>query len=88
MTTIYSKTEIDARYLQLSGGTMTAGANVTTTGNIGAGLLVSGDATYQLLISQPTSTTASSIQTVQQGVGFNKKLTLQTLGGNVGIANA
>jgi hypothetical protein len=48
MTTIYTKTETDARNIQLGGGTMTAGANVTTTGNMRAGLLVTGDATYQL----------------------------------------
>ena len=66
---------LSAEYLALAGGTMTAGATVITTGNIRAGTCTVGDATYQLLISPPTLTPASSIQTIQQGTGFNQKLT-------------
>ena len=66
---------LSAEYLALAGGTMTAGATVIATGNIRAGKFTVGDATYQLLISPPTLTPASSIQTIQQGTGFNQKLT-------------
>jgi len=40
---------------------------------------------YQLLLNSPTLTTGASIQTIQQGVNFTQNLTLQPLGGNVGI---
>ena len=41
--------------------------------------------TYELMIGPPTATQASTIQTIQQGIGFNQKLTLQAIGGSVGI---
>jgi len=87
LTNFYNKTEANARYLQLTGGTMSAGANIITTGNIRAGSLTAGETTYQLLINPPTATTSSLIQTILQGTGYNQKLTLQALGGNVGIGN-
>lgn len=50
----------------------------------GLGLIVGG-ASYQIFIAPPSATTAAAIQTIQQGVGFNQNLSLQALGGNVGI---
>ena len=47
--------------------------------------LVLGGSSYQIFIAPPSATTAAAIQTIQQGVGFNQNLTLQNLGGNVGI---
>ena len=38
---------------------------------------------YQLLISPPTSTTNSTIQTIQQNIGFNQILDLQNNGGTI-----
>jgi len=72
-------------FLALSGGTMSAGANIITTGNIRAGSLTAGETTYQLLIGPPSATTSSALQTILQGTGYNQNLTLQALGGNVGI---
>jgi hypothetical protein len=42
---------------------------------------------YQIAISPPTATTPSTIQTIQQGVGFNQNLILQAAAGsgNIGI---
>ena len=79
-STIYrAGVEIDSRYLKLSGGIITASLRVD-------GELQVGDASYQLLLSKPTATTAATIQTIQQGVGYNQNLTLQPNGGNVGIS--
>ena len=70
--------EIDSRYLKLSGGTITGSLRVSDQFQVG-------DASYQLLLGQPTASTAATIQTIQQDVGYNQKLTLQAAGGNVGI---
>lgn len=59
--------------LYVNGGTTTLGT------------LTSKNGTYELFIDSPTSTTAASIQTIQQGVGYNQNLTLQAINGNVGI---
>ena len=40
---------------------------------------------YQLSISPPTSTSGAAIQTIQQAIGYSQNLTLQALGGSVGI---
>ena len=40
---------------------------------------------YQLMITPPSSTSSAGIQTIQQNVNFSQKLSLQALGGNVGI---
>ena len=85
LTNFYNKTDANARYLQLTGGTMSAGANIITTGNIRAGSLTAGETTYQLLIGPPTTTAPAAIQTILQGSGYNQKLALQAAGGNVGI---
>lgn len=47
--------------------------------------LIAGGTIFQLLIGPPSSTTGATIQTVQQGTGFNQNLILQSSGGNVGI---
>ena len=88
LTNFYNKTDANARYLQLAGGTMSAGANIITTGNIRAGSFTAGETTYQLLIGPPTATAPASIQTILQGSGYNQNLTLQAAGGNVGIGTS
>ena len=42
---------------------------------------------YQIAISPPTATSPATIQTIQQGVGFNQNLILQAAAGsgNIGI---
>lgn len=39
----------------------------------------------QLMINPHTASSSASLQTVRQGIGFNQNLTLQALGGNLGI---
>ncbi len=81
LTNFYNKIDSDGRFLQLTGGTI--------NGTLRAMQLVSGDATWQLLINGPTAAGAPpSIQTIQQGVGFNQNLTLQATLGNVGIGTS
>jgi hypothetical protein len=60
------------------------GSLISTAGIRGLGL-VAGGTSYQLLIGPPSATSAATIQTIQQGVGYNQNLTLQNAGGNVGI---
>ena len=43
---------------------------------------------YQLLLAPPSATTGAAIQTIQQGTGYNQNLTLQPIGGNVGIGTS
>ena len=74
-----------------------AGFKLDCRGGIYAQSLLIGDANtitannnnisgnYQLMINPPTATAAASLQTILQGTGFNQNLTLQSLGGNVGI---
>ena len=79
---------VNSSYLKLSGGNMNPNANITTSGNIRArGLVASSNNIYELLIDPPTSTSASSIQTIQQGIGFNQNLTLQAIAGKVAIGS-
>ena len=75
----------DATYLKLTGGTMAAGANITTTGTIKASGITLVNGTYELIMGAPTATQAAVLQTIQQGVAFNQNLTLQAVGGTVGI---
>jgi hypothetical protein len=70
-------------YLLKSGGEMTG--SLFNSSTVRGVFLVAGDPTWQLLIQAPSSTTAASIQTIQQGVGYNQNLTLQATAGNVGI---
>jgi hypothetical protein len=70
-------------YLLKSGGDMTG--NLTNTANIRGLNLTAGGTTFQLLIGPPSATTGASIQTIQQGTGYNQTLTLQNAGGTVGI---
>jgi len=65
--------------------TLADNGNLTASGNIRGNSLISGDASYQLLIGGPTASAAATIQTIQQGVGNNQNLTLQATAGNVGI---
>ena len=81
-------TNLSSKYLQLAGGTMTAGANITTTGLIRGGVLGVANGAYEFNISPPTASTASTLQTIQQGVGYNQNLAIQAIGGNVGIGTA
>ena len=76
-----------------NGGQMVSGYKMDCRGNIlCCGLTISDIntitnnsvftlANYELLISPPTATTSSSLQTIQQGVGFNQNLSLQPTGG-------
>ncbi len=64
---------------------MTGSANITTNRSIKSYNNIVGDATWQLSINQPTALISSAIQTIQQGTGYNQNLTIQALGGNVGI---
>jgi hypothetical protein len=41
---------------------------------------------YQLLISSPTLTTNSTLQTIQQNIGFNQILDLQPTGGTIKLS--
>jgi hypothetical protein len=64
----------------------TSTAEIFSIDNIGNISLGSGNTNdYQLLINPPISTTAASIQTIQQGVNYNQNLLLQPTAGNVGI---
>jgi hypothetical protein len=41
---------------------------------------------YQLLISAPTLTTNSTLQTIQHNIGFNQILDLQPIGGSIKLS--
>ena len=57
-------------YLLQTGGDLSGNLRV-------GGILSTGDATYQLLITAPTSTTPASIQTIQQGSWYSQRLIIQ-----------
>jgi hypothetical protein len=77
-------TLLTSKYLQLSGGTLTG--NLTINADLRASNIQVGGATYQLLITPHSATKDyTEIQTIQQGIGFNQKLVLQPIAGNVGI---
>jgi hypothetical protein len=66
----------------ITAASLTAG-DKTIVGNLSLGAGTTNS--YQLLINRPTPTAAASIQTIQQGIGYNQKLTLQAISGTVGI---
>jgi hypothetical protein len=77
-------TNLTSKYLQLSGGTLTG--NLTMSADFRAANIQVGGTAYQLLITPHTATkTYTEIQTIQQGIGYNQKLALQPISGNVGI---
>jgi hypothetical protein len=78
-TSIIAGFKLDCRGGIYAQSLLIGDANTITANNNN----VSGN--YQLMINPPTATAAASLQTILQGTGYNQKLTLQSLGGNVGI---
>ena len=75
-------TGIDERLRINSGGHLISTQSITGTS------FIAGTTSYQLLIGPPGATNPATIQTVQQGIGFNQNIAMQSSGGNVGIGTA
>ena len=76
---------VEAINISYNGDIRFGGTILSTVGGIGIGSGTPANNGYQLLIVPPAGSAAATIQTIQQGSGYNQNLTLQASGGNVGI---